>query len=166
LKAKNIIILACLLFLIITGCQNSKTENKVIVEDMILGQSTYEEVKEVLPNLTFVKQYNSEGVVIRYVPILETDYIINNVEGKLTVYFDADSEKLTYVEFSPKDYSIKTGNILKEWLTDKYKDYNQSSTDTSLIFSNKSETIELQMIENPINSSLYYNIDIEWTLNE
>lgn len=83
--------------------------------------------------------------------------------GELRFDFD-ENDKLIHVLFSPSDYSKESGDLLKTWLFDKYKSYEQITKDTGFIFSNENENVELYITENPIDNSKYYGLYIEWTI--
>lgn len=171
-KMKHIKIISILLcFVIITGgCGDKKSNNHTInnhtiIENITLKSSTYSEVKEVLPNMEFETAYNSEGMLV-FSGSLVTEYAINNVDGKLRLHFNEETEELIFVEFRPTDSSKEFGDSLKTWLFEKYKDYEQTTKDTGFIFSNGTENIELYITENPIDNTKYHGLYIEWTLVE
>ena len=92
-----------ILSMLLIGCGNSQTENQTIVEKIILNHSTYKEVKEVLPNMDFEMFYNTSTGIMELTDTQSTEYTINNVTGKLSLYFDNNNDKLLYVRFDPSD---------------------------------------------------------------
>lgn len=160
------IVLVLLFSVLLFGCNNSKVENKTIIENIVLNQSTFNDVKEVLPDMERALFVNENGF-FDYSDIWTVNYTINNVDGKLSLDFSEDSDnKLLYVHFSPKDYSKESGDKLKTWLLNKYSDYEQTTKDTGYIFSNGNENVELYITENPIDDTQYYGLYIEWTIVE
>ena len=155
-----------ILSMLLIGCGNSQTENQTIVENIILNQSTYKEVKEVLPNMDFEMFYNTSTGIMELTDTQSTEYTINNVTGKLSLYFDNNNDKLLYVRFDPSDYSKDSGELLKTWLFNKYTDYEQTTIDTGFIFSNGFENVELYITDNPIDTTKYHGLYIEWSVVE
>lgn len=56
-KIALVLIFSMLLF----GCNNSKVENKTIIENIVLNQSTFGDVKEVLPDIEPALFMNENG---------------------------------------------------------------------------------------------------------
>lgn len=148
------------------GCGKSIIKNETIVENIILNESSYSDVKEIFPNMDFEKVYNETTNIIEYTKEQYVDYTINNVDGEFSLYFDNKTDKLLHVSFYPKDYSIESGEALKTWVFDKYSDYEQITKDTGFVFSNGSENVELYITENPIDDTQYYGLYIEWSIVE
>lgn len=163
---KNIFLFLSVLYILLVGCNNaSDIEGQTIIESIVLNQSTYEDVKNILPEVDFKQVYNVNTNIFELADGLYAQYTINNVSGELRFDFD-ENDKLIHVLFSPSDYSKESGDFLKTWLFEKYKDYEQTTKDTGFIFSNGTENIELYITENPIDNTKYHGLYIEWTLVE
>ena len=157
-------ILLLFLCIVLTGCSNS-SKNKPIIEDIVLNQSTFENVKDTFPDATFKEVYNESLGIFVLSDGIYSEYNINNISGELRFDFN-ENDKLIHVLFSPSNYSKESGDFLKTWLFEKYKDYEQTTKDTGFIFSNGTENIELYITENPIDNTKYHGLYIEWTLVE
>ena len=161
---KYIFMFLSALTILLVGCNNtSEIKNQTIVENIILNQSTYEDIKNILPEADFKQFYNEATGIFEITDGIYTEYTINNVIGELRFDFD-ENDKLIHVLFSPKDYSKESGDSLKTWLFDKYKDYEQITNDTGFIFSNEVENVELYITENPIDNTEYHGLYIEWNV--
>lgn len=161
---KYIFMFLSALTILLVGCNNtSEIKNQTIVENIILNQSTYEDIKNILPEADFKQVYNVNTNIFEFADGLYAQYTINNISGELRLDFD-ENDKLIHVLFSPSDYSKESGDSLKAWLFDKYKDYEQTTKDTGFIFSNGVENVELYITENPLGNTKYYGFYVEWTV--
>lgn len=148
---------------ILFGCNETGVKNQPIIESVILNQSTYEEVKKIIPDLNSEWIFNEDGL-LELSDTLSAEYTINDIVGKLSLRFNDDT--LAYASFSPQSHSKELGEELKTWLFEKYKNYEQTTKDTGFVFSNGSENVELYMTENPIDNTKYHGLYIEWTITE
>lgn len=161
---KNIFLFLLVLSILLVGCNNtSGIKNQTIIENIVLNQSTYEDIKNILPEADFKQVYNVNTNIFELADGLYVQYTINNVSGELRLDFD-ENDKLIHVLFSPSDYSKESGDSLKTWLFDKYKDYEQTTKGTGFIFSNETEIVELYITENPVDNTKYHGLYIEWNV--
>ena len=116
--------------------------------------------------MDFEMVYNTSTGIMELTDTQSTEYTINNVTGKLSLYFDNNNDKLLYVRFDPSDYSKDSGELLKTWLFNKYTDYEQTTIDTGFIFSNGFENVELYITDNPIDTTKCNGFYIEWSVVE
>ena len=159
------LMLLLVLCMLLVGCSKSNSKNYAIVENIILNQSTFENVQNTLPNANFKETYDEALGIFVLSDGIYSEYTINNVSGELRFDFD-ENNYLIHVFFSPNEYSKENGDALKTWLFDKYKDYEQTTKDTGFVFTNGSENIELYITENPIDNTKYHGLYIEWTVVE
>ena len=155
-----------MLSVLFVGCNNTtKVESKAIIENIVLKQSTWEDIKNILPDADFKQVYNANTNIFELADGLYAQYTINDVSGELRLDFD-ENDKLTHVLFSPQNYSKGSGDALKTWLFDKYTDYEQVTKDTGFVFTNGIENVELYITENPVDDTKYHGLYIEWTVIE
>ena len=134
---KNIFLFLLILSILIVGCNNtSDIKSQTIIENIVLNQSTYNDIKNILPEADLKQVYNVNTNIFELADGLYAQYTINGVLGELRFDFDKN-DRLIHVLFSPSDYSKESGDSLKAWLFDKYKDYEQITNDTGFIFSNE-----------------------------
>lgn len=153
------------LSVLLVGCNNtSDIKIQTIIENIVLNQSTYDDIKNILPEADFKQVYNVNTNIFELADGLYAQYTINGVPGELRFDFD-ENDKLIHVLFSPSDYSKESGDALKTWLFDKFKDYEQITNDTGFIFSNEVENVELYITENPVDNTKYNGLYIEWKTN-
>ena len=160
---KNIKIFSILLLfsVILTGCSNSKSKNHTIVENIVLNKSTYKDVEKTV-NIQPEKYYDEKLGIYKLSGWYDVEYTINNIDGKLKFIFDNNSDKLICVHFDPNDYSKETGDSLKTYMLDRYNDYEQTIKDTGFVFSNGTENVELYMTDDPLDSTQYHGLYVEW----
>ena len=163
---KIVITIVLILSVLFVGCNNTtKVESKAIIENIVLKQSTYEDIKNVLPKADFKQVYNVNTNAYELADGLYAQYTINDVSGELRLDFD-ENDKLIHVLFSPQDYSKGSGDALKTWLFDIYADYEQVTKDTGFVLTNGIENVELYITENPVDNTKYHGLYIEWTVIE
>ena len=165
MKHIKIILVLFLLPILLIGCNGHKVKNHPIVENITLNKSTYKEIKKTL-NINPESYYDEEIGGLNQTKYHCISYTINNVEGKLKFGFDDKLNKLLWVYFEPSEYSKESGDAIKTWIFDKYKDYDQTTKDTGFVFSNGNENVELYITENPIDDTEYHGLYIEWTVVE
>lgn len=162
-KIITVVILA--LSILLVGCNESKVESQTIIENIVLNQSSWEDIKNVLPNAGAEMVYNEVTGILKPTDGRYSEYTINNIQGKLRFDLD-DNDKLIHVLFQPEDSSKDSGDSLKTWGFDKYSDYEQITKDTGFVFTNGVENVELYMTENPVDNTKYHGLYIEWTVVE
>lgn len=155
-----------IIVLLLGGCDSSsKIKTEPIIENIVLNQSDYEDIKKVLPEADFKQVYNEDTNILELADGIYAQYSINDVSGEVRLDFD-ENDKLIHVLFSPSDYSKTSGDSLKTWLFDKYKNYEQVAKDTGFVFSNETENVELYITENPVDDTKYHGLYIEWNIIE
>lgn len=160
---KMITMLVLILSMLMVGCSDSKVESQTIIENIVLYQSTWEDIKNILPDAGAELVYNEVTGILEPTDARYAEYTINNVQGKMRFDLDSD-DKLMHVLFQPKDYSKDSGDSLKTWVFNKYSDYEQITKDTGFVFTNGIENVELYITENPVDNTKYYGLYIEWTV--
>ena len=159
-------LLILILSVLLAGCNNEpKTKNQTIIVNIVLNESTFEDVKNIFPDADFKQFYNEATGIFEITDGIYTEYTINNVVGELRFDFD-ENDKLIHVLFSPKDYSKDSGDALKTWVFNKYSDYEQTTKDTGFVFTNGVEDVELCITENPVDNTKYHGLYIEWNVVE
>lgn len=164
---KTTLLIFILAVIALIGCSGSEIESQAIIEDIVLNKSTYQDIENILPNMSPGYHLDETGkFMVIEEGVYYTDYTINNIDGNLMLIFDIDSDVLAGVRFAPKDKSKEYGDSLKTWLFNKYTNYEQTTKDTGFVFSNGVENVELYITENPKDSNKYYGLYIEWSIQE
>lgn len=164
--------LVCFGSLIACGKEKENPQTYV-VEDILLGETSYREMERTHPELCksyweYSKVWNEKKSMYEFLrqPSAEGEYVLNDVEGTMDLYYSKKGYDLITVKFSPDELTVENMSKLQDWLENQYADFTVSSKEDEYIttWSNGEMDVKLHAAtRNETECSVLY---IDWNLCE